>query len=225
MSPPPETPKALEFQDSCQPATRIFSAFGWNMVPPQNHQLWLTFLSSLPESFLGESFCCCSVAKLCLTLCDPIDCSMPGSFVLHYLPEFAQIYVHWVTLFKHLIFCCPPLLLPSIFHSISVFSNEHSYKATSISHSLHTYPHHFIVTPNFIKCFLRAGGFSYFLVLFSMFNGNLRNNDDFVWTEFDEEYLHEEYLHVPAQWIARGLVVMSRHTSKKKKKDILLFLF
>ena len=27
-----------------------------------------------------------------------------------------------------------------------------------------------------------------------MFNGNLRNNDDFVWTEFDEEYLH-----VPAQ--------------------------
>ena len=145
---------------------------------------------------------------------------MPGPFVLHYLPEFAQIHVHWVTLFKHLIFCCPPLLLPSIFHSISVFSNEHSYKAASISHSLPTYPHHFIVTPNFIKYFLRAGGFSYFLVLFSMFNGNLRNNDDFVWTEFDEEYLH-----VPAQWIARGLVVMSRHTSGKKKKTYLCSFF
>ena len=30
-------------------------------------------------------------AKLGLTLCDPIGCSMPGSSVLHYLPEFAQI--------------------------------------------------------------------------------------------------------------------------------------
>ena len=39
---------------------------------------------------------CCSVAKLCLTLCNPVDCSTQGSSVLHYLPEFAQIYVHWV---------------------------------------------------------------------------------------------------------------------------------
>ena len=34
--------------------------------------------------------------ELSLTLCDPIDCSMPGFPVLHYLPEFAQTYVHWV---------------------------------------------------------------------------------------------------------------------------------
>ena len=26
----------------------------------------------------------------------PMDCSMPGSSVLHYLPEFVQIHVHWV---------------------------------------------------------------------------------------------------------------------------------
>ena len=25
--------------------------------------------------------CCCLIAKLCLTLCDPMDCSPPGSFV------------------------------------------------------------------------------------------------------------------------------------------------
>ena len=43
------------------------------------------------------TFCCCSVTKSCLTLWDPIDCSTPGSPVLHYhLLEFAQIYVHWV---------------------------------------------------------------------------------------------------------------------------------
>ena len=30
-----------------------------------------------------------SVTKLCPTVCDPMNCSMPGSPVLHYLPEFA----------------------------------------------------------------------------------------------------------------------------------------
>ena len=40
--------------------------------------------------------CGCWVAKSCLTLFDPVDCSMPGSSVLHYLPEFAQIHAHWV---------------------------------------------------------------------------------------------------------------------------------
>ena len=42
--------------------------------------------------------CCCSVTKSCLTLCEPVDCSKPGSFVLHCLLEFAQIHVHWVGL-------------------------------------------------------------------------------------------------------------------------------
>ena len=40
--------------------------------------------------------CCCSVALLCLTLCDPMDCSSPGFPVLHHLPEVAQTHVHWV---------------------------------------------------------------------------------------------------------------------------------
>ena len=31
-----------------------------------------------------------------VSLCDPMDCSRPGSPVLHCLPEFAQIHVHWV---------------------------------------------------------------------------------------------------------------------------------
>ena len=36
---------------------------------------------------------CCSVAKLCPTLCDPMSCSTPGFSVLHYLLEFAQTHV------------------------------------------------------------------------------------------------------------------------------------
>ena len=39
---------------------------------------------------LSGSCYCCLVAKLCPTLCDPMDCSMPGFPVLRYLPEFAQ---------------------------------------------------------------------------------------------------------------------------------------
>ena len=38
--------------------------------------------------------CCCSVAKSCPTLCNPVDCSMPGFPVLHYLLEFAQCHVN-----------------------------------------------------------------------------------------------------------------------------------
>ena len=39
---------------------------------------------------------CCSVIQLCPTLCDPMDFSMPGFPVLHYLLEFAQTHVHCV---------------------------------------------------------------------------------------------------------------------------------
>ena len=38
-----------------------------------------------------------SVTQLCLTLCDPMDCSMPGLPVHHQLPEFTQTHVHWVS--------------------------------------------------------------------------------------------------------------------------------
>ena len=37
---------------------------------------------------------CCSVAKLCPTLCSPMDCSTPGFPVFYYFLEFAQIHVH-----------------------------------------------------------------------------------------------------------------------------------
>ena len=37
-----------------------------------------------------------SVTQLCPTLCDPMDCSMPGLPVHHQLPEFTQTHVCWV---------------------------------------------------------------------------------------------------------------------------------
>ena len=37
-----------------------------------------------------------SVTQSCLTLCDPMNCSMPGLPVHHQLLEFTQTHVHWV---------------------------------------------------------------------------------------------------------------------------------
>ena len=65
-----------------------------------------------------------SVAQSCPTLCDPMDCSMPGLPVHHRLLELAQTHVHWVSDTIHLILCCPLLFLPSIFPRIRIFSNE-----------------------------------------------------------------------------------------------------
>ena len=39
---------------------------------------------------------CCSVPQLCPTLCDLIDCSLPGFPVLHHLLKLVQTHVHWV---------------------------------------------------------------------------------------------------------------------------------
>ena len=38
-----------------------------------------------------------SVAQLCPTICDPVDCSTPGFPVHHQLPEFTRTHVHWVS--------------------------------------------------------------------------------------------------------------------------------
>ena len=66
-----------------------------------------------------------SVAQSCPTLCEPMDCSMPGLPVYHQLPELTQTHVHWVSdAIQPSILCCSLLLPPSIFPSIRVFSNE-----------------------------------------------------------------------------------------------------
>ena len=43
-----------------------------------------------------QSSQCSSVAQLCLTFCDPMDCSMPGFPVHHQLLELAQTHIHQI---------------------------------------------------------------------------------------------------------------------------------
>ena len=66
----------------------------------------------------------CSVAQSCPTLRDPMDCSTPGFPVHHQLLELAQTHVHRDRAATTSSLCHPFLLLPSIFTSIRVFSNE-----------------------------------------------------------------------------------------------------
>ena len=66
-----------------------------------------------------------SVTQLCPTLCNLMNCSMPGFPVLHQLWELAQTHVHRVSDAiqpSHILLS--PSLLPSIFPSIRIFSSE-----------------------------------------------------------------------------------------------------
>ena len=89
-----------------------------------------------------------SVAQSCPTLCDPINRSTTGLPVHHQLPEFTQTHVHWVhdaIQPPHPLH--PLLLLPSIFPSIRVFSNESAFsnrwpKYWSFSFSISSFNEH-----------------------------------------------------------------------------------
>ena len=65
-------------------------------LPSRGALLWAWLHNLFATKTTFTTVCCYSVAKLCPTLCDPMNCSTPGFPVLHYLLEFAQIHVHWV---------------------------------------------------------------------------------------------------------------------------------
>ena len=92
-----------------------------------NHYQWGYMAESLCCSSdtitaLLTGYCCCSVAKLCLTLCGPMDCSTPGLTVSQSLLKVMS--TESVMPSSHLIPYCPLLLLPSVFPSIRIFSSE-----------------------------------------------------------------------------------------------------
>ena len=79
----------------------------------------ITLLVQL-QSYKG-SRCSCSVPQSFLILCDPVGCSMPGFPVHHHLPSLLKLMsIESVMPSNHLVLC-RPLLLPSIFLSISLF--------------------------------------------------------------------------------------------------------
>ena len=86
----------------------IFSSHFWVSIQllwlpakesdPSRTELWPTLasFSLLPNKHTQTWSESSSVTQLCPTLCDPMDCSMPGFPVHHQLPELAQTHVHRV---------------------------------------------------------------------------------------------------------------------------------
>ena len=82
--------------------------------------LWTLLYKSL---HLAGSDLFRSVQSFSPTLCDPMDCSTVGFPVHHHSPSLLKlISIESVIPSNHLMLCCP-LLFPSIFPSIRVFSN------------------------------------------------------------------------------------------------------
>ena len=85
---------------------------------------WLKTRHSKNEDHGIRSHQLSSVTQSCLTLCDPMNGSAPALPVHHQCSESTQTHVHWVgDAIQPLILRRPLLLLPSIFPSITVFSN------------------------------------------------------------------------------------------------------
>ena len=106
----------IVFKILCKEYTPLFSVLG--VDSSYFPALWLVVIQSYSVHFN-------SVAQLGPTLCNPKDYCKPGFTVHHQLPGLLKLMsLESVMPSNHLILCCPLLLLPSIFPSIRVFSNE-----------------------------------------------------------------------------------------------------
>ena len=76
----------------------LYSAVVWGVIAT-----YIKLVDNIVQVFYQFS----SVTQLCPTLCDPMNCSMPGLSVHHQLPEFTQLmYTESVMPYNHLISKC-----------------------------------------------------------------------------------------------------------------------
>ena len=118
----------------------LFTSYLHSLLLPLLHWNWL--LKSLKWSPFADSgyfyqfyfFMTCqfsSVAQSCPTLCNPMDCSIPGSPVHHQLPELAQTHIHWV---GDAIQASHPLSSPSLAFNLS--QHQGLFQCVSSSHQV-----------------------------------------------------------------------------------------
>ena len=110
--PPCPSPTPGVYSNSCPLSQWCHPAISSSVIPFSSHlqsfptscldycKSFLTFFPAkvhdLLQSSLNIATYHCSVTQLCPTLCDPMDCSTPGSPVLHHLLELVQTHLHWV---------------------------------------------------------------------------------------------------------------------------------
>ena len=86
-----------EWYDCCYLVTKLSDKITDDLI------FFILFLKKIFKSFLDQLLSLIppvqlsSVSQLCLTLWDPMNCSMPGLPVHHQLPESAQTHVCWVS--------------------------------------------------------------------------------------------------------------------------------
>ena len=89
--------------------TGLAKKFFWIFLLRFYGKAWMNFLANLikhtflifTKNFMNNVVtvlfhCCCSVAQLCPTLCNPVDCSTLGFADLYHLLECAQTCICWV---------------------------------------------------------------------------------------------------------------------------------
>jgi len=86
-----------------------------------------------------------SVAQSCSTLCDPMNCSMPGLPVHHQLPEFTETHIHQVSDAiqpSHPLSSTPQNSLPdtSLHSRVKIYSSSHQNTDTSFPNQKTTCP-------------------------------------------------------------------------------------
>ena len=107
--------------------SRVFSSTAIRKHQFFGTQVFFMLQPSHPYMTTGKTYWCqfSSVAQLCLTLCDPMDCSTPGFPVPHQLPDVSQTHVHWVgDAIQPSHSLSSPSPPSSIFPSIRAFSSE-----------------------------------------------------------------------------------------------------
>ena len=137
VRPPCPSPTPRVYSNSCPLSSWCHPAISSSVFPFSSCSQSLLASGSFPVSQLfawgGQRayqkawyYYISSVQSLShVQLCSPMNLSMPGLPVHHQLPESTQTHVHGLLMpSNHLILCCPLLLLPSIFPSLRVFSNE-----------------------------------------------------------------------------------------------------
>ena len=106
---------AISICDSCQMLQRY-------LKNPHNLKLYILILIRNSMSWIFSSLQVLSRVRL--TLCDPMDCSTPGFLSITNSPNFLKLMSMESVMPSNHHILCHPLLLPSVFPSIRVFSNE-----------------------------------------------------------------------------------------------------
>ena len=121
-----DQPKSFRYQGTnVVPMSWALESEKFRFKPHINYVTMDNLVKQLKLYVYKVSFQFSSAAQACPTLCNPLDSSMPSFPVIHQLLDLVQTHVHQVSDIVH---PSHPLLslplLPSIFPSMRVFSNE-----------------------------------------------------------------------------------------------------